>query len=442
MTGRIDRTARVSRSAAALGLLAAALIFAAGLGAYHAAFGPGANAHDEHPARSADATVRIAARHLEGGAVEVALQERDYLGVWGPRYEPRAHLLPADAPVGAWRYSSELPVGTFWPDPAGAPDTESLFSGPWFLHDGLACVIGHGDSHEDLFWTITAAAVKNSSYLNRVPTRIVMSADAGAQAQAIRGCVADGAFAVAATLANFEAVHDALLEAGAAGLEVYTYNSGADQANEVNSIMHVSLDERAGGRLAGEQMNADGISGIAYCLIHEEVNIGLEERCEGLEETYSGGAVERVRIHDQAGRARAAQALAGGSVAAALGLNSQTARWAVAAAGAQEVYIASFGADLESLLDLLTGRIRFAIWDQPTLQGMFIANALRTRHLAPTPPLLQLGGARVSIEPVLFARQRLIGTLRALTPDSLMRLLVGAGLSEGQIAQLMGLLGD
>ena len=424
-------------------VLALALMFAAGFGAYHAVFGSGAEA--EHAGQAGDATVRISARHLEGGGVQVALQERDNQSQWGQRHTPRADVLPADAPVGAWRHSSELSVGTFWPESGALPGTETLFDAPRLpIEDGLACVIGHGDPAEDLFWEVTANAVSNSSYLNRVSTRIVMTDDAAEQSAAIRACTADGAFAIAATLANFEAVGEALLEAGAAGVEVYTYNSGADQARDVNSILHVSLDERAGGRLAGQRMNDAGVSGVVYCLIHEEVNIGLEERCEGLEATYEGGAVERVRIHNEAGRASAAEALTDESVAAVLALNGNTAVWAVeqgAAAGRSDLYIASFGVNLNVLLHLMTGQARFAIWDQPTLQGIFIANALRTRHLVSTPPLLQVGGAKVSIEPVLFDRQRLISMLRELPPDSLAALLARAGISPAQIEQLMRSLG-
>ena len=423
------------------GVLALALMFAAGFGAYHAVFGSGAEA--EHAGQAGDATVRISARHLEGGGVQVALQERDNQSQWGQRHTPRADVLPADAPVGAWRYSSELSVHTFWPGTSEVSDTEGMFRDLHSPEDDLTCVIGHGNPEDDLFWAITRSAVLGSSYLNRVNTRIVMSMDAAEQSAAIRACTADGAFAIAATLANFEAVSEALLEAGAAGVEVYTYNSGADQASDVNSILHVSLDERAGGRLAGQRMNADGVSGVVYCLIHEEVNIGLEERCEGLEATYEGGAVERVRIHDEAGRASAAEALADESVAAVLALNGNTALWTVGAseaAGRRDLYIASFGVNLMSLLDLMTGRVQFAIWDQPTLQGISIANALRTRYVAPTPPTLQLGG-RVSIEPVLFDRQRLINRLRALPPGTLAALLATAGVSPAQLEQLMRSLG-
>ena len=56
--------------------------------------------------------------------------------------------------------------------------------------------------------------------------------------------------------------------------------------------MHTSLDDRAGGRIAGDEFNARGIEGNVLCVIHQPNNIGLHDRCDGFEERFSG-SVER-----------------------------------------------------------------------------------------------------------------------------------------------------
>ena len=97
--------------------------------------------------------------------------------------------------------------------------------------------------------------------------------------------------AIAATLANPDAVTDALLAAKQAGARIVTFNSGASHARAAGSELHIALDDRAAGRLIGERLNEQGITGAAACLIHERQNVGLEERCQGLTQTYAGGEV-------------------------------------------------------------------------------------------------------------------------------------------------------
>ena len=54
--------------------------------------------------------VRVAARRLDDGRTEFAIQERQAGGVWGERRLPRARFFPPDASVGRWLASSPLTV--------------------------------------------------------------------------------------------------------------------------------------------------------------------------------------------------------------------------------------------------------------------------------------------------------------------------------------------
>ena len=60
---------------------------------------------------SAADEVRIVARKLADGRVELGLQQRGDEGVWGETRLPRARLLPTTAQVGRWLSSSPLPAG-------------------------------------------------------------------------------------------------------------------------------------------------------------------------------------------------------------------------------------------------------------------------------------------------------------------------------------------
>jgi len=120
------------------------------------------------------------------------------------------------------------------------------------------------------------------------------SGDPTVQAQLIETYVADNVDGIIVSLANPDAMKDAVKKAVDAGIPVITINSGVDVYKEFGAITHVGQTEFVAGQGAGEQFNAAGLS-KALCVIHEEGNIGLEERCDGLEDTFQGD-VERFNV--------------------------------------------------------------------------------------------------------------------------------------------------
>ena len=70
---------------------------------------------------AANIEVRVAARRLDDGRTEFALQERTAGESWGERRLPRARFFPAGAAVDRWLSSSPLTVGEAAPEPVTAP---------------------------------------------------------------------------------------------------------------------------------------------------------------------------------------------------------------------------------------------------------------------------------------------------------------------------------
>ena len=68
-----------------------------------------ASAASASEAQSGEAEVRIAARLLDDGRVDFALQQRDG-GSWGQRLRPEQHYFPAGAAIGEWLDSSAVAV--------------------------------------------------------------------------------------------------------------------------------------------------------------------------------------------------------------------------------------------------------------------------------------------------------------------------------------------
>ena len=258
----------------AMTFLAGALVMAATLGGVLALSG-------------GDAEVRIGARQLDDGRVEVAVQQRGDDG-WSETQLPSARFLRTDPQPGRWYWSDGVAIATTAADHAVVAPTPE---------QELFCLVTHEGPGDEAFWSVVRAmAHRWQIYHPQIRVEVMGAPDPADQAALVRQCIADGATAIGATLAAPAAMKAALLEARAAGISVASFNSGVEDFAEVGSIRHVGVDETSAGMEAGARFLEAGVSGVILCVIHEAQNTGLEERCNGLELGY-GGDVERLRVH-------------------------------------------------------------------------------------------------------------------------------------------------
>ena len=169
---------------------------------------------------------------------------------------------------------------------------------------------------------------------------------------------------------------DSVEKAVAAGIPVITINSGVDVYKELGALTHVGQTEFVAGQGAGEKFNAEGAKKV-LCVIHEEANIGLEQRCDGLADTFSG-EVERFNVattgvRDVAGTVSAIQnkLIAESDLDGILTLNpiiAMAARDAINAAGGSQK-LATFDLSPDVLKAIEDGEVLFAIDQQQYLQG-------------------------------------------------------------------------
>ena len=283
--------------------------------------------------------------------------------------------------------------------------------------DNLYCVISHG-GEEDLFWGLAAESSVAAAGALGINVRAESYAVAAEQAGAIRRCAADGATGIATTLAEPEVLKPAVREAIDAGIPVLSFNSGAEVASEVGTVMHISLDDREGGRIAADEFNARGIEGNVLCVVHQPNNIGLHDRCDGFEERFTG-TVERwsptsveTDIDDLKAR------LAEGNVDAVLALSSDagTAVRIVIYLSKSDIPAATFG--WSRLIGELVaeGRMMFTILDHPELQPYLAAVASVIAERLRIDPGAYFNGAQLLIRPTI-ARAEEMQALR----DSLIR---------------------
>jgi simple sugar transport system substrate-binding protein len=194
------------------------------------------------------------------------------------------------------------------------------------------------------------------------------------QARIVETMIAAGVDGLIVSLADPATMKPALDQAAAAGIPVITINSGIDSYRKVGAITHVGQDEEAAGRAVGERLTAMQLSGNILCVIQELDNIGLEQRCEGVEATYTGGEVVPLRKY-QLEAAEAISMISGelekGGYAAVVTLNGLQGLHALDAVRATQVdaVVTTFDFHPAMAEDLRTGAIAFTIDQRAYLQG-------------------------------------------------------------------------
>ena len=280
--------------------------------------------------------------------------------------------------------------------------------------DQRYCVISHGG--EDLFWGLSSEASVAAAGVLGINMRSESYAAASDQAEAIRRCVDEGAAAIATTLAEPDALEAAIGEAHAAGIPVLSFNSGAEVAADLGTALHISLDDREAGRIAGEEFNQRGIEGHALCVMHEPNNSGLLDRCAGLAEGFAG-TVERWSPSGPTELAAELQTrLEAGDVSAVLGLSSSSGRAVRRAVYRSELEIsaATFGWS-RSIAELVAdGRLMFAILDHPELQSYLAAVGALVVERLRLDPAGYFNGAQLLIGPKVVGAEEMQTLLDSL----------------------------
>ncbi len=284
--------------------------------------------------------------------------------------------------------------------------------------DNLYCVIGHG-SDEDLFWGLSAESSVAAAGMLGINLRSEIYLRGAEQAEAVRRCAADGAVAIATTLSEPDVMKPAVQEAIAAGVPVISYNSGAEDAADVGTALHISLDDYEAGRVAGNEFNDRGVEGHVLCVIHEPENQGLHDRCDGLEDAFSG-TVERWSMSDrELTVVELSSRLREGDVSAVLGLSSSIGfevRSAIYGTRG-DVQGATFGFSRTIAEYVADGRLMFAIFDHPEIQSYLAAVGGLVVERLRIDPAAYFNSAQMLITPTIVNAEEMQALLESLTSE-------------------------
>jgi simple sugar transport system substrate-binding protein len=198
--------------------------------------------------------------------------------------------------------------------------------------------------------------------------------DAAVQAELIDAAVAAGSDGIAASLPNVDAVGPGLKAAVAAGIPVYTLNSGANDFTELGATTHVGQTEVIAGNGAGLRFNAAGATTV-LCGRQEPDNGALIERCDGLAETFTGTVISEFMELDADQTAQEAAinaALAANTdIDGFMGVGPVITMSGLRAADAlgRELSIGGFDITPELLDAIEAGDVMFTVDQQQYLQG-------------------------------------------------------------------------
>jgi len=276
-------------------------------------------------------------------------------------------------------------------------------------------MVTHSD--EGSFWSVVKKGAQQASKDEGV--KLIWSPsnnDPQKEAQLIDAAVSQKVDGLAVSVPNASAIKDSLAKAKAAGIPIVTLNSGAEDSAALGAITHVGQTETIAGKAAGAKLKAAGVKKV-LCVVHEQNNIGLQQRCDGVKQGF-GGTVTNLQVKGTADIATTQTEIksklqADKSYDGVITLNpdiASAAKTAVKGAGSS-AKLATFDLSPSVLKDIAAGNVLFAVDQQQYLQGYLPIVFLKLfRNNANT-----VGGGQPVLTGPGFVEKNNVATVQKLT---------------------------
>ena len=235
----------------------------------------------------------------------------------------------------------------------------------------VAMVTHSGDG--DTFWDIVQSGAKQAAVKDNIKFLYSHSDEGQQQAQLVDAAVDKKVDGLIVTLAKPDAMKAAVARAEKAGIPVITVNSGSEESKKFGALTHIGQDETIAGRAVGDELNKRGRK-KALCVLHEQGNVGHEQRCAGAKETFKGQMqnlyVEGTNMPDVQSSIEA-KLQADKSIDSVVTLGAPFAATAVKARqdAGSKAEIDTFDLNEKVAQGLKDGTLGFAVDQQPYLQG-------------------------------------------------------------------------
>ncbi|MFI6844008.1 sugar ABC transporter substrate-binding protein [Kitasatospora sp. NBC_00085] len=228
----------------------------------------------------------------------------------------------------------------------------------------------------DAFWDTVRKGAEQAAAKDNITFLYSNDAQTQNQVQLVQAAIDQKVDGLLVTLAKGDALGDVLGKAKAAGIPVITINSGQEYSARFGALTHIGQDESTAGQAAGAELAARGRKNV-LCVIHEQGNVGQEQRCSGAQSGagLAGGAfqvlyVDGVNMPD-ARAAVAAKLQADPAIDTVLTLSGPMAATGLQAIqdARRTVELDTFDLGTQVVAGLKSGSVGFAVDQQPYLQG-------------------------------------------------------------------------
>jgi len=233
----------------------------------------------------------------------------------------------------------------------------------------------------DTFWDIVRKGAEAGAAKDNVDLQYSNDPDAARQAQLVQAAIDKKVDGIAVTDPNTGSLGAVIKKAVAAGIPVTMFNAGGSDAMSLGAIGYFGQDETQTGTAVGRRLAGTGAKNVA-CVIQEQGQQQLEDRCQGVTEGAKGVKVQRIYVN---GRDESAVTT---TIQATL-TTDKTIDWVVALAApialdavksvqnaGSTAKIGTFDTNKQLVAAIQNGTIAWAIDQQPFLQGYLAVDAL------------------------------------------------------------------
>ncbi|MFF8382890.1 sugar ABC transporter substrate-binding protein [Streptomyces kanasensis] len=235
----------------------------------------------------------------------------------------------------------------------------------------VAMVTHSGDG--DSFWDIVQKGARQAAAKDNIDFLYAHSDEGQQQAQLVDSYVDKKVDGLIVTLAKPDALKASVARAVAAGIPVITVNSGSAQSEAFGALTHIGQDETVAGQAVGDELDRRGRK-KALCVLHEQGNVGHEQRCAGVRETF-GGRLQNLHVDGtnmpDVQASIEAKLQSDPTIDAVVTLGAPFADAAVQAkrTAGSRAEVDTFDLNAKVAAGLGNGNLGFAVDQQPYLQG-------------------------------------------------------------------------
>lgn len=232
----------------------------------------------------------------------------------------------------------------------------------------------------DTFWDLVRRGAEAAADQHGLELQYFHDPDPALQARQVTEATDHQVAGLAVTLASPEPLADSVRAAVSAEIPVMAVNSGIGVWRELGVLAYFGQDDAVAGQEVGRRLDREGATNV-LCVIQDRGHVGLESRCDGAAQTFSG-VIERLYVDGTRPPAVKADLIArlqrDRSIDRVLTLSAPVALTALQAIGEANSYAKAVTFDLNSaVIEAVTrGTIEWAVDQQPFLQGYLAVDAL------------------------------------------------------------------